>query len=56
VLFDRFVRGDPARGGGGSSLGLAIARSNAALHGGSLRLRPTAPGTGATFELVLPRA
>ncbi|SFL09571.1 sensor histidine kinase [Geodermatophilus ruber] len=57
LLFDRFVRGDPARGSGGSGgsgLGLAIARSNAELHGGSLRLRPGA-GRGASFELALPR-
>jgi two-component system sensor histidine kinase MtrB len=55
VLFDRFVRGDPARGSGGSGLGLAIARSNAELHDGRLRLIPSAPGAGATFELSLPR-
>jgi two-component system sensor histidine kinase MtrB len=55
VLFDRFVRGDPARGGGGSGLGLAIARSNAELHDGCLRLVGSAPGAGATFELSLPR-
>jgi two-component system sensor histidine kinase MtrB len=55
VLFDRFVRGDPARGSGGSGLGLAIARANAELHAGSLRLLPTAPGAGASFELSLPR-
>jgi len=56
VLFDRFVRGDPARGSGGSGLGLAIARSNAELHDGRLRLLTSAQGVGATFGLSLPRS
>ncbi|MDX6742375.1 HAMP domain-containing sensor histidine kinase [Actinocorallia sp. A-T 12471] len=53
VVFDRFVRGDASRGrteGGG--LGLAIARANAELHGGSL---DAANHSGAVFTLRLPR-
>ena len=53
-LFERFVKGDQARQRtGGSGLGLSIARENARLHGGDLRLR--ADGTrGARFRLELP--
>jgi two-component system sensor histidine kinase MtrB len=54
TLFDRFVRGDAARSGSGSStgLGLAIALENARLHGASLGLLP---GNAAAFVLSLPR-
>ncbi len=56
LIFDRFVRGDPARSASdGSGLGLAIARENARLHGGDLLIAPSAPGEGATFVLTLPR-
>lgn len=50
TLFDRFVRGDASRHGGGAGLGLAIARENAELHGGSL----TVGEDGHGFLLVLP--
>lgn len=55
-IFDRFYRGDPARSRdrGGSGLGLALASSVAAVHGGSIEHEPT-PGGGATFTLRLPR-
>lgn len=49
-VFDRFVRGDEARHGASSGLGLAIASENARLLGGILRLDED----GATFVLDLP--
>ncbi|MFD9959582.1 ATP-binding protein [Amycolatopsis sp. NPDC058986] len=52
-VFDRFVRGDHARGETeGSGLGLAIAHENAVLHGG--RLEVTGP-PGTVFVLTVPR-
>lgn len=52
-VFDRFVKGDPARGrSAGSGLGLAIARENVALHGGTLSVES---GEGTSFTIVLPR-
>ena len=50
-LFDRFVRGDPARSGSGFGLGLSIARSIAEAHGGTLSLVPSP--RGARFRLSL---
>ena len=58
-IFDRFYRGDNARGhsesehGAGAGLGLAIAREIAELHGGRLELRHSS-SAGSWFELVLP--
>lgn len=49
-VFDRFVRGDAARHGPSSGLGLAIAAENARLLGGGLTLEED----GRTFRLVLP--
>ncbi|MEL4503482.1 HAMP domain-containing sensor histidine kinase [Luteococcus sp. H138] len=51
VIFNRFVRGDDARHGEGAGLGLAIARENAELHGGSLELGED--GHGFTLRLPL---
>jgi len=55
-VFERFVRGDPARGrSGGAGLGLSIARWIADAHGASLSLEP-APDRGTIARLSLPRA
>ncbi|MFD0820168.1 sensor histidine kinase, partial [Micromonospora zhanjiangensis] len=55
-IFERFFRVDASRNrstGGGAGLGLAIARSLVAAHGGRLDLLTgTAPGT--TFRITLP--
>ena len=52
AVFERFHRGDPARGGRGTGLGLSIARTIAQRHGGTLELVPSE--TGAHFRLVVP--
>jgi two-component system, OmpR family, sensor kinase len=55
--FERFYRTDDARTRerGGAGLGLAIAASLAAAHGGEITV-DTAPGQGAAFRLRLPQA
>lgn len=56
-IFDRFYRGDPARStsdGGGSGLGLTIARAITEAHGGSLTAESGGAGSGSTFTLSLP--
>jgi two-component system heavy metal sensor histidine kinase CusS len=53
-LFDRFYRADPARSSPDSTgLGLAVVRSIAELHGGSVSVR-SATGQGASFEMRFP--
>jgi two-component system OmpR family sensor kinase len=52
-VFDRFYRGDAERLDGGSGLGLFIVASLARTFGGRVTVK-TAPGHGATFEVVLP--
>jgi two-component system, OmpR family, sensor kinase len=52
-IFERFQRGDGARGSEGSGLGLSIVRAIATAHGGEVSL-DSAAGEGATFTLVLP--
>ncbi len=52
-VFDRFFRGESARGLQGSGLGLAIVRQVAEQHGGSVSAA-NAPGGGAVFTLALP--
>jgi signal transduction histidine kinase len=56
AVFDRFHRVDPARAGrgGGSGLGLTIARAIVAEHGGTLTAHSAGPGGGATFRITLP--
>jgi signal transduction histidine kinase len=50
--FERFTRGDPARTGGSSGLGLAIVDAIARGHGGSVHARNT--DTGSDVWLVVP--
>ncbi len=53
-LFERFYRGDPARGRtGGSGLGLAIVRQWVEAHGGAIRAE-NRKGGGARFVLRIP--
>jgi len=54
-IFDRFYRGDPARGqaNGESGLGLAIAKSIVEAHGGTITAT-SAPGQETTFTIALP--
>ncbi|HVS84095.1 MAG TPA: HAMP domain-containing sensor histidine kinase [Gaiellaceae bacterium] len=56
-VFERFYRADPsrARTSGGVGLGLSIVAAVAQAHGGEASAR-SAPGEGATFEIVLPLA
>jgi signal transduction histidine kinase len=55
-VFDLFAQGDatPERHYGGLGIGLALARSLAQLHGGTLSASSPGPGLGSTFELRLP--
>ena len=55
-VFDLFAQADttPERHYGGLGIGLALARSLAQLHGGSLTASSPGPGQGSTFELRLP--
>ncbi|MDB5906777.1 MAG: histidine kinase [Massilia sp.] len=54
-LFDRFYRVDAARSSAESTgLGLAVVRSIAELHGGSVTVE-SAVGKGTTFVLLIPR-
>ncbi len=55
-IFDRFYRGDKAREEheGESGLGLAIANSIVAMHGGELWAHSEGPGMGSTFTIRLP--
>jgi two-component system OmpR family sensor kinase len=54
-VFERFFRGDPARGAGGYGLGLAIVREITEAHGGSVGVSSRL-GEGAVFTVTLPLA
>jgi signal transduction histidine kinase len=54
-IFDRFYRGDPAREGSGTGLGLALVRTIVEFHQGQIRVS-SAPGEGSCFRVTLPLA
>ncbi len=58
-IFDRFYRVDKSRSrqaGGGSGIGLTIARAIVEAHGGRLRAESPGEGQGSTFAFTLPVA
>jgi two-component system phosphate regulon sensor histidine kinase PhoR len=52
-IFERFYKGDRARSGGGTGMGLAIAKHVVEAHGGSIRVQ-SEEGRGSTFSINLP--
>ena len=52
-IFDRFYRGDPAREGSGTGLGLALVRAIVQLHQGQIHLSSEL-GKGSCFRVTLP--
>jgi signal transduction histidine kinase len=57
-IFDRFFRGDQARGrdgSGGTGLGLSICKAIVDAHGGQISVT-SQPGRGSTFTVTLPLA
>jgi histidine kinase len=58
-IFDRFYRADKSRSrrlGGGSGIGLTIARALVEAHGGRLWAESAGEGQGSTFTFTLPIA
>jgi two-component system, OmpR family, sensor kinase len=53
-VFERFVRGDAARGAGGSGLGLSIVRAIVSAHDGRVEVRNGPPLGGAVLTVHLP--
>lgn len=54
-IFDRFYRCDESRSTPGSGLGLSLALAIIRAHGGNIIMK-SAPGSGTSFAIVLPRA
>jgi two-component system phosphate regulon sensor histidine kinase PhoR len=52
-IFERFYKADRARGGGGTGLGLAVARHTIEAHGGRIFVE-SRPEEGSRFTFVLP--
>lgn len=52
-VFERFYKADRARSGGGTGMGLAIAKHVIEAHGGSIRVQ-SEEGKGSTFSFELP--
>jgi histidine kinase len=57
-LFTRFYRVDKSRSraGGGSGIGLTIAKHMVEAHGGRIQAESAGPGRGSTFTFALPIA
>jgi len=57
-VFERFYRVDKSRSraGGGSGIGLTIARHLVEAHGGQIQAASDGPGRGSVFSLTLPVA
>jgi two-component system sensor histidine kinase BaeS len=55
-VFERFYRVDKSRSraGGGSGIGLTIARHLVEAHGGQIQAASNGPGMGSTFSVTLP--
>ena len=54
-IFERFYRVEPSHGGG-SGIGLAVARAIIEVHNGRISAASEGAGTGATFTILLPPA